>query len=57
MPSGNDVSTSQKEHKRASANGDGYAGDPVMARRGAVEEATIDAVREYQPQFFDGHLT
>jgi thioesterase domain-containing protein len=30
--------------------------DPVLVRRGAVEVATIDAVRGYTPQFFDGHL-
>jgi thioesterase domain-containing protein len=30
--------------------------DPVLARRDAVGEATIDAVRDYTPQFFDGHL-
>jgi thioesterase domain-containing protein len=30
--------------------------DPVLVRRGAVEVATMDAVRDYTPQFFDGHL-
>jgi thioesterase domain-containing protein len=30
--------------------------DPVLARRGAIEVATMDAVRDYTPQFFDGHL-
>lgn len=30
--------------------------DPVLVRRGAIEVATMDAVRDYKPQFFDGHL-
>lgn len=30
--------------------------DPVLLRRDAVGEATLDAVRDYTPQFFDGHL-
>jgi thioesterase domain-containing protein len=30
--------------------------DPVLVRRGAVEVATMAAVRDYTPQFFDGHL-
>jgi thioesterase domain-containing protein len=32
------------------------AEDPVLARREAVGEATLDAVRQYAPRFFDGHL-
>jgi thioesterase domain-containing protein len=30
--------------------------DPVLARRAAVEVATMAAVRDYTPQSFDGHL-
>ncbi|HEY4340967.1 MAG TPA: alpha/beta fold hydrolase [Steroidobacteraceae bacterium] len=30
--------------------------DPVMARRSRVEEATMVAVRKYQPDSFNGHL-
>lgn len=30
--------------------------DPVLARREAVGDATLDAVRDYTPQSFDGHL-
>jgi thioesterase domain-containing protein len=30
--------------------------DPVLARRTAVEEATMSAVRKYDPERFDGHL-
>ncbi len=30
--------------------------DPVLIRRGAVEEATMAAVRAYSPQPFDGHI-
>ena len=32
------------------------APDPVLVRREAVGAATIDAVRDYTPRFFDGHL-
>lgn len=32
------------------------ATDPVMLRRGQVEEATMEAVRNYQPQPFAGHV-
>jgi thioesterase domain-containing protein len=32
------------------------ASDPVLARRGAVEEATIAAVRAYSPEPFRGHI-
>ena len=30
--------------------------DPLLVRRGAIEAATMEAVRDYKPQFFDGHL-
>lgn len=30
--------------------------DPVVARRGLVEEATMAAVRKYEPDWFDGHI-
>jgi thioesterase domain-containing protein len=30
--------------------------DPVLTRRAAVETATVDAIRRYDPQSFDGHI-
>jgi thioesterase domain-containing protein len=30
--------------------------DPVLARRGLVEEATMAAVRKYEPESFNGHI-
>ncbi len=30
--------------------------DPVIARRTAVEEATMSAVRKYEPERFEGHI-
>jgi thioesterase domain-containing protein len=42
--------------REAPPEGPAPAEDPVLVRRGAIEVATMDAVRDYTPQFFDGHL-